>query len=247
MHEKKNEVEVYIFLAGMFLILIVVIFAIFSNGYASDSARKGMKKKVASHLIAAYQNNVSVVADAGTPFPGKTASISIVEGHWQGIEVISITDRIRRSYKIDNDITGVLVDEVTLGAVDTELKAGDIIEGINDIAIKTLDDFKEATYRLRDAVEVKLRVIRSNKRADIMIRDKRALGMAQMESAPAIPAGSVAPHAYRGYCTGCHLVQKGLHLNPAPWDMILPPSPIQVGSKQPHRDRGVCSACHKIV
>ena len=182
------------------------------------------------------------------PVPDKV----LQEGHWIGFEVIPLTPAIAKANKIPSDISGVLVDEVTLVSAEVGLLAGDVITAIQGKAVKDLKSFKEATRPVAQSKQATLTIYRGGKYTDIFINSTEELGIAQMEAAPMILATSRAPHGYYGPCDRCHLIAKSrLNVNELAKDMgdsltKIAPN-IRRGTPPPHRNRGTCSTCHVIL
>ena len=173
-------------------------------------------------------------------------SKKIVEAHWQGMEIVPLTWELAAKLGIPLNEKGVLIDEVTLAAADSGLMARDIVKSINGSKITNLDEFYIATKRLKNQKRASIELKRGNKNmtVDLIVPDE--LGFAQLESAPMVLAGSIAPHRYRGPCTDCHAIGSGGQLTPDPDAITLVPPPISKQTKSPHRNRGKCKNCHIV-
>lgn len=173
-------------------------------------------------------------------------SIKIVEAHWQGMEAVPLTWEIAAKMNIPLDEKGVLVDEVTLASADSGLRGGDIIKSLNGVKVTNLNEFYNATKRVRNQKAAFVEVKRGDKLMtfDLVVPD--VLGFAQLEAAPMILPGSIAPHRYRGPCTDCHAIGSTGHLSPDPDFVTLVPPPISIKAECPHRYRGECKFCHVI-
>ncbi|MGR3220144.1 MAG: magnetochrome domain-containing protein [Candidatus Anammoxibacter sp.] len=170
----------------------------------------------------------------------------ITEAHWQGMEVMALTWELAAKLGIPIDEKGVIVDEVTLAAGESGLRGGDIIKSINGVTVTNLAEFYNVTKRLRNQKVASINVKRGNRDLTIELVAADILGFAQVESAPMILPGSIAPHRYRGACTGCHAIGNSWHITPDPELVTLTPPPISVKANCPHRYRGKCKACHVI-
>lgn len=68
---------------------------------------------------------------------------------WRGLEVASITQALKEQYRLTKD-EGVVVVKVVLGssAGHAGLKSGDIIDRINNVRIKNMEDYEKVTSRI---------------------------------------------------------------------------------------------------
>lgn len=189
-----------------------------------------------------------VKANKSFPIDGKI----LQEGHWIGLEVIPLTETIARANNIPVDVSGVLVDEVTLLSAESGLLAGDVITAVNGKAVSDLRTFKDATKVSALSNRAAVKVYRTGGYSDFIITGAEELGFAQMEAAPMILSTDRSPHPYYGPCDRCHAISKGTE-NPQQLakdmgdSLILTAPPIKAGAIAPHRDRGACKKCHQIV
>ena len=199
-----------------------------------------------SQVGALYQSNYSLPS----PAQQKAAQKVLVEGHWLGMELIPITPELAQEYKLPAGVTGLLVDEVTLEAAESGLLAGDVLQSINNIPIKTLGDFAQETRRIESLPAVTLGVVRNGKPTAIMLRSSWGkLGVAQNEAAQPIQPGAISPHKNWGRaCTDCHIIMKnGGQLQTDAGDILPVPPPIIKNVMAPHSYRGQCNTCHAIM
>ncbi|OSM08630.1 putative Magnetosome protein MamP [Magnetofaba australis IT-1] len=173
--------------------------------------------------------------------------IQLSEAHWQGLEALPLTLELKRKLKLPLDLSGLLVDEVSLNAALSGLQAGDVIVGVNGRAVDNLKAFQEESRRLQMREQINLTAYRKGRLYTFTLSADKNVGLAQVETAPMIQAGDIMPHPYRGPCTSCHAISPNKGTMPDPDLIILPPGPIRQGAQRPHRDRGPCAACHAIV
>ena len=214
----------------------------------------GMRKRT-TRLGRQVQQNVDPQAVANqipvqppVPIPDKV----LQEGHWIGFEVIPLTPAIAKANNIPAEVTGVLVDEVTLVSVEVGLLAGDVITGIQGNVVKDLKSFKEATRTVAQSKQATVSIFRGGKYFNIFINSTEELGIAQMEAAPMILATAKSPHGYYGPCDRCHIIARTpQNINELAKDMgdsLVKIAPnIRRGTPPPHRNRGTCSKCHVIL
>jgi hypothetical protein len=180
--------------------------------------------------------------------PDKT----LQEGHWIGMEVIPLTAAIAEANGIPPEITGVLIDEVTLLSAEAGLYAGDVITAINGKKVKDLKSFRLATREVAQSNRANLSVYSGGKYKTIVIFSSEALGIAQMEAAPMILATDRSPHGRYGPCDRCHAISR-TPLNPNQLlkdqgDSLTKVAPnIRQGTPPPHRNRGTCTLCHVVL
>jgi len=168
------------------------------------------------------------------------------EGHWQGLEVISLTPGLARVLGIPRDVRGVVIDEVTMPADTLGFQAGDVIVDVGDVPTPDLEAFIAAADIVRDQRAVAIDVYRKGDTKTLALVAKR-LGTANGETAPMIPPGAQRPHGYLGPCTSCHRIGTKGSLPVDVGDVRSLTAPvIQAGQVSPHEDRGACSACHVI-
>jgi membrane-associated protease RseP (regulator of RpoE activity) len=173
--------------------------------------------------------------------------IRLAEAHWQGLEAMSLTPEIKQKLGMPANMVGVLIDEVTLKSAEAGLLAGDVLVAVNNQPVLTLEDFVQATKRVKNRDQAVVTVDRKGARMDLRLTGDGDLGFAQSETAPMVPPGSIAPHPARGNCVQCHAIGQTGHIRPDLDGVILPPPPITADAVSPHRDRGPCVACHVIV
>ncbi len=184
------------------------------------------------------------------PAQQKAAQKVLVEGHWLGMELIPITQELAWEYKLPAGVAGLLVDEVTLEAAESGLLAGDVLQSINNIPIKTLEDFRQATRRVESLPAATLGVVRNGNPKTLTLRSSWGkLGVAQNEAAQPIQPGAISPHKNRGRpCTDCHIIMKnGGQLQTDAGDILPVPPPITANLQAPHSYRGLCNTCHAII
>lgn len=184
--------------------------------------------------------------------PVKVPDNILQEGHWIGLEVIPLIPSLARANNIPTDISGVLIDEVTLLAAEVGLLAGDVITAINGYTIQDLNSFKLATRRVANSKQAIVSIYRSGGYRDIIVYATEALGVAQMEAAPMILATDRSPHGYYGSCDKCHTISRTAvntgQLGKDQGDVLIKVAPpIQMGMPPPHGDIGRCTNCHKII
>jgi hypothetical protein len=171
------------------------------------------------------------------------------EGHWQGIEVVTLTPRLAASLGISRDVRGVVMDEVTLPADVQGFIAGDVLLAVETMLTPNLNAFIRASEVVRDWPSARLRIAR---KGQVTVRELRGLGgrlgNANGEPAPMIPPGARMPHEFRGPCTNCHRIGIRGNLAQDNGDAITLVAPvIQAGQRRPHQDRGPCATCHTIL
>ncbi len=197
-------------------------------------------------LITSNSNTNQPAVSSGKYGGINNQSKKIVEAHWQGMEIVPLTWELAAKLGIPLNEKGVLIDEVTLSAADSGLMAKDIIKSVNGSKVTNLDEFYITTKRLKNQKRASIGIKRGNSNmiVDLIVPDE--LGFAQLESAPMILAGSIAPHRYRGACTDCHGIGTTGQLTPDPDTVTLTPPPISKQTKSPHRYRGKCKDCHVL-
>ena len=179
----------------------------------------------------------------------KFRMIPFVEAHWQGLEMIVLTPALARALGIDGNFKGVIADDVTPPADACGFLGADIITAINGVPTPDLNTFIDASDLVREQRNVQVTVIRKGQTFPMVLWAlKDRLGVANGETAPMIPSGSVSPHAYQGACTGCHRIGTKGQLPVDQGDLLSRAAPpIKPGSTRPHRDRGNCITCHQIL
>jgi len=185
------------------------------------------------------------------PVPSK----ALDEGHWIGLEVIPLTPAIAKANKIPPEVTGALIDEVTLLSAESGLNAGDVVTAIDGRKIKDLISFWAATKAVAESNRATITVYSRGIYKDIVVLVPRlwgSLGVAQMSSAPMILATDKSPHTYYGPCDKCHAISKAPlntgQLAKDQGDVLIKVAPnIRIGTPPPHRNRGKCTLCHVIL
>jgi hypothetical protein len=191
--------------------------------------------------------------DTNTANTQKTFTDKILqEGHWIGLEVIPLTSTIAAANNIPDNISGTLVDEVTLISAQSGLLAGDVITAISGVRVADLKSFKAATWQVASSTQATVTVYRNGEYLDIPINAGEQLGIAQMEAAPMILPIDVSPHGYYGPCDKCHTISKSAkntgQLRKDAGDVLtVAAPPIQWGAEATHRNRGTCTNCHTII
>jgi hypothetical protein len=186
------------------------------------------------------------------PVAGGAMGKTWIEGHWIGLEAGPLTPAVAKANNIPPDVTGVLVDEVTLVAADSGLLAGDVITAVNGTHVVDLKSFKLATKQVAQSNQTQVTIYRRGNYKNIVVSSPEELGFAQIEGAPMILATDRAPHGYYGPCDKCHAIAPGrTNLNQMAKDLgdILTKSApnIRKGTPPPHGNRGACSKCHVLL
>ena len=182
------------------------------------------------------------------PVPAKT----LQEGHWIGFEVIPLTPAIAKANHIPPDVSGVLIDEVTLLSAEAGLYAGDVVTAINGKRVDDLKSFWQATKDVAQSNRATVSVYSGGHYKDVVVFSTEVLGVAQMEAAPMILATDKSPHAYYGPCDKCHAISR-TPVNAGQMakdlgDSLTKVAPnIRIGTPPPHRNRGTCTTCHVIL
>lgn len=177
---------------------------------------------------------------------------TLQEGHWIGMEVIPLTASIATANNIPPNVTGVLIDEVTLLSAEAGFMAGDVITAINGKKISDLKSFWMATKEVAQANRATVGVFSGGKNKELGILCTEALGVAQMEAAPMILSTAKSPHGYYGPCDRCHAIAKTPmnlgQLAKDQGDSLIKIAPnIRRGTPPPHRNRGNCTNCHVVL
>lgn len=185
-----------------------------------------------------------------TPREQNAASKMMVEGHWLGMEVMDLTQALRRVYKIPAGVMGVIVDEITLESAESGILAGDVLTSIQGRQTRDLGEFCQATWRVGERKKANIIVHRRGMEVPLVLaaRNTPSLGFAQMEGAPPIRPGALSPHRTpRQACTECHVIMMtGGQLPIDGGDIVPTPPPIQASAQAPHPYRGACNACHVL-
>lgn len=189
------------------------------------------------------------------------ADMMLIEGHWIGLEVIPLTAAIAQANSIPADVTGALVDEVTLLSAEAGIYAGDVITAVNGKRVTDLKSFRLATVDAAQSNRADVSVYSGGKYKNVAVVGTEFLGVAQMEGAPMILPTSKSPHGYYGPCDRCHAIAKPgpspvmtkNALNPNELlkdqgDSLKKVAPnIRAGTPPPHRNRGTCIKCHIVL
>ena len=185
-----------------------------------------------------------------TPLQQNAAAKIMVEGHWMGMETMDLTSPLRRIYKIPSDISGVILDEITLESAESGILAGDVITSIQGRPTRNLEEFFQATVAVSERERAEVVVYRKGTQRSftLVARNARTLGFAQMEGAPPIRPGALSPHRQRSRaCTDCHVIMiTGGQLPMDAGDVLPTPPPISANARAVHEYRGECQACHVI-
>jgi hypothetical protein len=168
------------------------------------------------------------------------------------MEVIPLTTAIAEVNGIPPEVTGVLIDEVTLLSAETGLCAGDVITAVNGKKVNDLKSFRLATREVAQSNRTNVSVYSGGKHKTIVIFSTEALGIAQMEAAPMILSTSKSPHGHYGPCDRCHAISRTpLNPNQLPKDQgdsLTKVAPnIRRGTPPSHRNRGTCTLCHVVL
>ena len=194
----------------------------------------------------------AVAAPTGllTPLQQNAANKIMVEGHWMGMETLDLTPSLRGIYKIPSDISGVIVDEITLESAESGILAGDVITSIQGRPTRNLEEFFQATVAVseRERAEVVVYRMGAERRFILAARNAPTLGFAQMEGAQPIRPGALSPHRQRNRaCTDCHVIMAtGGQLPVDAGDVLPTPPPISANAGAIHEYRGECRSCHVI-
>ncbi len=219
--------------------------------FIRDELPKGVAQRAAFGLnkpLLGETGMVQGIAPFLTDTLGPAASLPPVEGHWLGMETLELLPQLALFLNIPANIKGVLIDEVTMEAQDAGLQAGDVVVKIGGMDTFTLKQFRAASRVVANKKIVDVMAYRKGNYRTFTIRSVWSVGVAQMETAPIISSGAVAPHRYRGACTSCHTIGKVMPLAKDAGDLLnINAPPIKKGAKAPHRYRGNCNTCHTII
>lgn len=201
---------------------------------------------------AALQQRAADRGGAGllTPAEQNASSKMMVEGHWLGMETMDLTPALKKIYSIPADVTGVIVDEITLESAESGILAGDVVTSIQGRQTRNLAEFLRATETVsaQKKAEVVVNRLGAEKRFTIVAKNTEILGFASVEGAQPIRPGALSPHRKRrGACTDCHVIMAtGGQLPVDAGDILPSPPPITANATAPHAYRGVCNSCHVI-
>jgi hypothetical protein len=178
--------------------------------------------------------------------------VPFIEGHWIGLETIPLTPAIAQANSIPPEVTGVLIDEVTLLSAMAGIVAGDVITAVNGKKVIDLKSFQVATKDVAQSRQATVSLYSGGKAKNLTVIGVEALGVAQMEAAPMILATARSPHPYYGPCDRCHAIAKGpANINQLlkdQGDALTKVAPnIRAGTPAPHRNRGKCTSCHVVI
>ncbi|NQU63858.1 MAG: PDZ domain-containing protein [SAR324 cluster bacterium] len=246
-----NKIGTSIVMFGFFCFFIVLLITVFDTPdheeiEITDAGRKFVQGSLAIPI--ALTTNIDAVAkNSQATVQYISSRIKLDEGHWQGLEVIELTPEIKIKLKIPMKIEGVLIDEVTLNALMSGLRGGDILIAINDNRVKTIQDVVDVSKLARNKKRAKMTVLRDLKKMTITLISPDTLGFAQAETAPMILPSDMRPHPDRGRCTECHPIGSIGHLTPDPDEIPLKVPVIASGMRRIHKDRGPCTACHIVT
>ncbi|MBF0422598.1 MAG: PDZ domain-containing protein [Magnetococcales bacterium] len=251
---------------GLLAILGILVHGLFANPNYSNlgGGRTDAKPPAAETVIPATAINVGMLRPDRSAYPATNpqapaamarvpefipANPQLAEAHWQGMEMIPLSQELKKKLQLPMNTQGVLIDEVTLQSATAGLLAGDILVAIGGRQVLTLEDVYRESRKAQNLDRVVLTISRKGQwhNAELRAVAGENLGFVQTETAPMILPGDIKPHRYRGPCTMCHAIGVTGHLVPDPDGIILPPPPIKVGAQRPHMDRGPCLACHKII
>jgi hypothetical protein len=186
-----------------------------------------------------------------SPREQNAAGKEFIEGHWLGLEVITLVPELATEYRLPKGENGVLVDEITLEAAESGILAGDMVQSIEGRPTPDLRAFLVATQHVNEKERAEMGVSRRGSKMTFVVeaRNTRTLGFAQMEAAQPIKPGALSPHRSRGRpCTDCHIImQSGGQLPTDAGDILPSPPPIAADAVALHGDRGKCSSCHVII
>lgn len=119
------------------------------------------------------------------------------EAHWHGLELITITPKMRQKFIIPQEVKGVFVDEVTLEGVNCGFLAGDIVQNVEGYPTPDLREFLKATMKVQDKFAANIDVIRQGEVLTLTLKAASyydRMGFANMEGGEASPPGtSISP------------------------------------------------------
>lgn len=237
----------WVMLGVVFTFLVLVVWAMLGSNSSIQSGRSSRSGSSAGRgktNAKSYQPISSGAAIFSSPM-GRSI---FMEGHWMGMEVGPLTSRLATSLAIPASVSGVLVDEVTLLSAGQGLLAGDVVVSIAGQDTANLDQFLEASKKVKTSKKVVISVFRRGKYLSIPLRSDSDIGFAQMEAAPMIRPTDTAPHRYYGPCTNCHTIGSTGQLSADLGDTIKRPLPsVRGGAPSPHRNYGKCAKCHKVL
>ncbi len=182
------------------------------------------------------------VAPAVAPTPASPGAVAdsrpLHEVHWQGIEAIPLTPKLRRELgRVGGGSAvpdGVVIDQVAAPADTQGFAGGDVIVSVAGVATPDLPALLAAADGVREQPTA---VVELNRQGQPMtgVLSAPRLGTANGETPPAIPPDAIPPHGCAnahaallhldtlGPCQQCHLIRGG---NQPPTDLVqLIPEP----------------------
>lgn len=145
----------------------------------------------------AIRKNLSRIPPSPAKQEFSISRMAFAEAHWHGLELTPLTDQDRRQFLIPFNIKGVLVDEVTLEAIECGFLAADVLKKVEGYPTPDLKEFLIATMRIEKRREAKMEIYRQGK--DLTLTLKAAsyygdLGYANMEGGEGgIPGQTLTP------------------------------------------------------
>lgn len=138
---------------------------------ASDLRKivQSLKPGAKAHLLVTRDNVVKAMTITLESLPDDTAALSSkpdaragagTSYEWNGVTVEPVTPQTRRMYALEDGTPGVVVTAVTPDALDTGLREGDLITGINRALTPTLDAFKAAARKASPADGIVFDILR---------------------------------------------------------------------------------------
>lgn len=217
--------------------------------HAGSSASEAFNQNQAMTQVALTAPVADVYGHLPTPKEQRASKKILVEGHWLGMELISLTPELAKEYRVPPDTKGLLVDEVSLEAAECGLLAGDMVLAVDKISTPDLVAFTDATRRVKNKNQAEILVSRRGQLITLKISSERVLGFSQNEAAQPILPGAISPHRNRNKpCTACHIIMRtGGQLPTDAGDILPNPPPITKNSVAPHSYRGKCKTCHVIL
>ncbi|HIJ90553.1 MAG: PDZ domain-containing protein [Desulfobulbaceae bacterium] len=194
----------------------------------------------------------ATLANPVVPVVGAAMGKTWIEAHWIGLEAGPLLPAVAKANNIPPDVSGVMIDEVTLLSADSGLLAGDVITAVNGNRVSDLKSFQNATKLVAQGNQAKLTIYRRGATKNIMVTGPDELGWAQVEGAPMILATDRAPHGSYGPCDKCHVIAPGKtntgQMAKDLGDILAKTAPnIKKGTPPPHGNRGACTQCHVLL
>ena len=244
---------------GLVLLVIVMLVAVFAvpvferlptsqETPRTDKTQNRVQKLLPQVKPPAQGLEVPAASQPGTMVKAYVnPNARLAEAHWQGLEALPLSAELKKKLNLPAQLSGLLIDEVTMNSAVSGLLAGDVLVAVNKNPVRTLEELQMESKRVQMANSVLLTVYRRGQWFTFTMSAQDNLGFAQVETAPMILPGDLMPHPYRGACTECHAIGTTGHIVPDPDGIILPPPPITAKAKRPHQDRGPCQACHVVT